>query len=367
MLHHFRHLPGAPEWFRWFALHGHVGVDIFFVLSGWLIGGQLLRQWKRTGRVAVLRFWARRWLRTLPAYYAMMLVFLGTHDAARPLVLAVVTFVQNYTAPLAWYVTWSLCIEEHFYLMLPLVVTLLVRFGGPWRAWKTAVVVIPIALSPLLRLAAFDAMAATDYRGFLTSFYPPTHLRLDGLFIGVGLAALQVWRTPLWHAITRRPNRIGFLGVLIVVGCTWNPHWVGLTPAPEERMGMYNAVWQFLLVSIGTALLIGAGVARYERGRRDDLPGSAWLADHAYTLYLTHLLARDCVMRFLPDDGRGFAVALIAAFALSITFAVALRTLVEKPGLRWRDRLLSPAVPAAEPSRSTTVGPPAATGATASS
>jgi peptidoglycan/LPS O-acetylase OafA/YrhL len=122
LLHHFRHLPGAPEGLRWFALRADVGVDLFFVLSGWLVGGQLWRERARTGGGRMWRFWRRRWWRTVPAYLAVLalLAVLGRVRGAD--VPAMLLFLQNHLAPHAWLTSWSLCIEEQFYLALPLVV-----------------------------------------------------------------------------------------------------------------------------------------------------------------------------------------------------------------------------------------------------
>src|SRR5579883_1610736 len=98
--------------------NGGRGVDLFFVLSGWLLGRQLFAEAAATGTVDVRRFWLRRWLRTLPAYYAVL--------AAQIAVLAVrgkgslidwryLIFLQNYIPdPPYFAVSWSLCVEEYF-------------------------------------------------------------------------------------------------------------------------------------------------------------------------------------------------------------------------------------------------------------
>jgi peptidoglycan/LPS O-acetylase OafA/YrhL len=64
---------GAPKSLAPLQLGG-IGVDLFFVLSGWLLGNQLIREFSRTGSINLTRFWIRRWMRTLPAYYAVLLV-----------------------------------------------------------------------------------------------------------------------------------------------------------------------------------------------------------------------------------------------------------------------------------------------------
>jgi len=79
---------------------GYVGVDLFFVLSGWLIAGQIFRAMRRNGRIDVAQFWLRRWLRTLPAYYAVAswLALMAIRNSTPVLPFSILLFAQNYTA-----------------------------------------------------------------------------------------------------------------------------------------------------------------------------------------------------------------------------------------------------------------------------
>src|SRR5262249_29913722 len=98
---------------------GGVGVDLFFCLSGWLLGKQLCLELKERATIDVRRFWLRRWLRPLPAYYAVLGLSLsqaalkGQVPSNWP---AYLVFMQNYTHVSIFGISWSLCVEEHFYL-----------------------------------------------------------------------------------------------------------------------------------------------------------------------------------------------------------------------------------------------------------
>src|SRR5262245_7175385 len=101
------------------ALHvlqlGGKAVDLFFVLSGWLLGYQLLSEFRDTGTIDVRRFWLRRWLRTLPAYYAVLLLTFLWQIAARhnyELCWSYLLFGQTYLTDMPYFgVSWSLCVE----------------------------------------------------------------------------------------------------------------------------------------------------------------------------------------------------------------------------------------------------------------
>jgi len=91
---------GASGFSGQLAASGWIGVDLFFVLSGWLVGGLYWRELGRTGTVETGRFWARRWLRTIPAYLvALHVVFLAKRAFVTPSLAyeaGYIVFVQNY-------------------------------------------------------------------------------------------------------------------------------------------------------------------------------------------------------------------------------------------------------------------------------
>lgn len=130
---------------------GWIGVDLFFVLSGFLISGLLFTEYKERGAIDVKRFYIRRALKLYPSFYLLMVVTvvmnwrLG-HLRAAQVYLGELFYVQNY-GPYVWSHTWSLAVEEHFYLILPIVLLGLVAFSRnkdnpfkavPWVCWPFA-------------------------------------------------------------------------------------------------------------------------------------------------------------------------------------------------------------------------------------
>jgi peptidoglycan/LPS O-acetylase OafA/YrhL len=336
LVHHFRHLPGAPEGFRWFALRADVGVDLFFVLSGWLIGGQLWREHAATGRVDAWRFWQRRWWRTVPAYLVVLALLVVLRRVAPRQLTSMLVFLQNYSAPDAWLTSWSLCVEEQFYLALPLVVG-----AGTWLSKRSASGAVALgaaslAVSPVGRWLAFGPMSSGTYDQFIHDYYVVTHLRFEGLACGVLAAWMHANRRDRWPS-GRTSAWLAVLG-LGLIGLLWLPALGGTTSRPEERMLLFHAVTGFALASLGTMMLLPFA-STWETSRW--LGGTlAAVADLAYGLYLTHELARDGVLVLLDGQTLPFGAWLAGCLAASLGVAWLLRVTVERPLLLRRKRLV---------------------------
>jgi peptidoglycan/LPS O-acetylase OafA/YrhL len=314
---------------RSFAPGFWLGVELFMLISGWLLGGMLIREFARSARLEPLPFYVRRWFRTLPAYYAVLavlfLIVLFSRSTTPELNgawfskndpswvwLAHLVFLQEYLDAERFAVTWSLCVEEHFYLVLPWLVPLLFRWKGR-RAWA---LLVTLALAP------------TIFRFFVPTVGPPTitHLRCEGLFMGVILALLAHERGPLWSWIGRRGPAVfagGIVATLLLLYLL--PH-----------------VPDFLQPSLGTLTMAPTVAAAVH----DDSPISRWAMPHGryfgeltYSVYLTHSFVPVIVVPHVP--ARLVQVVAIPVLALALHYAV------ERPFLRVRDRLR--AAPARKP------------------
>jgi peptidoglycan/LPS O-acetylase OafA/YrhL len=116
---------------------GYVGVDVFFVISGFLITILILRELDRTERLSIVRFFARRGLRIIPAYATLLLAVAALQAAGLAQLrgrdwLAAFTYTTNFIQHPAWEIghSWSLSIEEHFYLVWPVLLAIAPRTGG---------------------------------------------------------------------------------------------------------------------------------------------------------------------------------------------------------------------------------------------
>lgn len=193
--------PGTPGFLRQVAVHGDAGVDLFFILSGYLISSIILNEVSQTGGLRVRRFWQRRWFRTLPAYYAVLaILLLGDYLILRrpwDKPWAYVVFLQTYLLPenglrFGW--SWSLCVEEMFYLCLPILVALTIRVTGkkPLLVLRT-ISLVAWGLSFVSRIF-LDTGTPT---GHPPGYFLP-HCRLDGLAMGVIISTLPPLRSVRW-------------------------------------------------------------------------------------------------------------------------------------------------------------------------
>ena len=156
---------------------GREGVNLFFTLSGFLVGGLLLKQYSEAGRIDARRFIIRRIFKIWPAYYVLILfhVFAGRHPTDTFLVQNL-THLQNYLGT-SISQTWSLAVEEHFYLFLPALLLLFVRF----KVGANAIIATLLGLCGIVLLAR----CAVVSNGDLDAAFFQTQYRIDSLLFGV--------------------------------------------------------------------------------------------------------------------------------------------------------------------------------------
>ncbi len=313
------------------AVGGYLGVDIFFVISGFLITALLLRERDTAGRINLPNFWRRRARRLLPALAVLVLscctaawliggnVLVGLGRQ----VLGAATFSSNWlaiaghrsyfdeTAPELFRNLWSLAVEEQFYLVWPLAILLLVLVRK--QRLRLAIVVALAAASAL-------AMALVYLPGAdATRVYYGTDTHSFGLAIGAALALLsQHWSAlPLsWPRSARwiLPS-VGTLSLGALVGAS------ALMPAdaPLVYQGGLTIVAILTAVTIAGAVVPGSAL-----GRVLDIAPLRWIGERSYGLYLWHWPVFILVLGALPGWPRmGAGGWLLGAIALVITVAAA--------------------------------------------
>ena len=328
------------------------GMDLFFILSGFLIGTILLRSVETAGFVNVRRFWLRRAFRTFPAYYAVLtalaLLFPMSASQHRHLWMEY-TYLSNY-APvhrddlvMLW--GWSLSLEEQFYLSVPFLFFGLSRLRSD-RArllllgsfWASALVV---------RLVLFHRHPDWTSGDLYDNLYFRTHTRFDTLVCGIMLAYVQHrWGERLRAWLVAPAARVAI--ALPSLACLWilmNPWQFGDEPLRLVRVFSWGTLtslmyfaWVILLLNGGTGWIV----------RLLSAPSWRKMATLGYGVYLLHIPLADHaiapVARSLAKEHRwpmvvSSAVSVVSLFALSLAASYVLHVIVEKPALRIRDRV----------------------------
>jgi peptidoglycan/LPS O-acetylase OafA/YrhL len=303
---------------------GWLGVDLFFVLSGFLITGRLLDQRHFAGRGYYLWFYARRALRILPLYYTTLAVagaaMWRAGETSLSFLAASVLFMPNIamlagmwtTAPLA--VLWSLGIEEQVYLVWPFLVRALTMRRLAWFF-----VVLGVA-EPLLRYVTF----ATSHGVMRDGISMATWLRLDGFAWG-GLLAILVRDIRDAPSPGKRLAAFGTGAIVTAIGVAGIGAWTGYL---SRKTGVGNAV------QLACADLLFAGVVAVALSSRHGRSGTRRLAGHSvlsyfgrisYCLYLVHLFAFwsfDKLAAVRPPISFG-PVVVRAVIVLAVSTAIA--------------------------------------------
>lgn len=243
------------DWHRFGCWHrfGWVGVDLFFVLSGYLIAGPLLEPLAHGKRPNLVRFFWRRALRILPAYLVILVVYFFLPSLREfpeiPPPWKFLAFVQNIglCGGTACSHAWSLCVEGQFYLVLPFLLLLIVRWPNGGVVVACAVVVAGMALRAALA-QLHPAETGVSFRAFQRLVYYPTWTRLDPLVFGVSLAAIEHFRPRWWNRLTDSVPWLWVPGLGIIV--------YGLLLG-EGDLTLATYIWQFPLIALGMATFGG--------------------------------------------------------------------------------------------------------------
>lgn len=342
-----RHLPeypeGLPEVVRlslkaW-GRCGWIGVDLFFVLSGFLVSGLLFREHARFGKVRVGRFLARRGFKIYPAFYVMLVTSLVVQLWQSGAIsignfVSECLFLQSYF-PGVWNHTWTLAVEEHFYIMLAVLIGFLIsrknHQGRPFASLPMIFLCVAVAALLLRCLTSFGS----EYTHRTHKF--PTHLRMDSLFFGVFLSYLYHFHPSSVQAVVRH-FRIPILAVSLGL----------LSPALFFQLG--KVAW---LSSFGfTLLYLGfGGIVIAVVDWRPSLPsplkflGSllAGIGFYSYSIYLWHIPVNEWGSNLVSTIGTGrlgYEAVVAMYLAGSVIVGVLMAKIIELPLLRVRDRFL---------------------------
>jgi len=352
MYHYETFVSHAPT-FGWLGTVGWAGVDLFFVLSGYLIANQLFAGMARGQALSLPRFYARRALRTLPVFW-LVLAFFVLFPAAMggrtpPPWWRFLTFTQNIGLQpgTAFSHAWSLCVEEQFYLVLPALLALaawLARPHGRWRVTLTrahgwALMGALVALGVVARCVLWQTYGQpADGRGdgYMAWIYYDTLCRFDEFIPGVAVAMLKNFHRPAWDGLMARGGRLSAIGAVAVAAMltlAWRSYYID-----GVGWGFFMTAFGYSLLALSFAVLVAAALSPEAKALRWRIPGARPLALWSYSTYLSHKpLAYYLAQQLKPlgvSDGARLAIISVACVAMGGL----LYKLVEAPFMALRDR-----------------------------
>jgi peptidoglycan/LPS O-acetylase OafA/YrhL len=341
MLTHSRDivLPGLLAMI-WAVLHliGWVGVDLFFVLSGFLVSGLLFDEHDATGTLEIKRFLIRRGFKIIPAFY-VLIVITAVYDAIvlhkfKPdHIFHDLAFLQSYRMG-SWAHAWTLAIEVHFYILLALLLAWLSHRPGKDSRWLRrlpAILLGVLVLSFFVRL--INALVRSENFNVHREFQA-THLHLDVLAAGVLLRYLYNYHHDKLAILKRVKLPAVILGLLLVLPSIylWQTLW------PHHPAWLTAAIPTLNYLGFGLILFVATQLPFPTAGF------AAWLVKpfdyfgkHSYSIYLWHLPVKQWLVDRLMPGTQGplyFIFFVAASLAVGTFFSVVL----EMPVLHLRNR-----------------------------
>lgn len=321
---HSEHIQRMP-----FVRFGWTGVDLFFVLSGLLIGGQLWKELKKSGGVKVGRFILRRGFRIWPLYYLVVSYLLAQHVFFGRQVHGLwldVSFLSNYyfLFPVGGHVVgggWSLSLEEQFYLVAPIFLAIGAKVIRP--KWLVHLALLWLIALPLIRY--LTTLKGTDPGAEYTAIYYPFQTHSDGLAVGLLLAWVLAW-----HPEVLRIGR--WLNVVLLISLLGS-------------FGLWYVASPVFLFSV-VAIFYGSLTLLLLR-LSQDLPFRTKLfyviSRLSYGVYLFHLEVVHFIANhkhYFGDGPRAYIVGFGLVGGTSLALAFLTFSFVELPFLKLRDRLV---------------------------
>lgn len=334
---------GEPSWLATMSSFGWTGVDLFFVLSGFLIALPLFKAIGNSQPISLRTFFIKRTLRILPVYWFTLLIYVlfpfFREKESLPSLLKFLTFTQNFGLNIKTHGTfshaWSLCVEEHFYILFPF---LLLWMQGR-KHKKIFIWILPVLFVAGIGLRYYSyhhiyfpyLNDKLNWMYWYRAVYYPSYNRLDGILTGVGIAALYQFAPNFWLTLSRYANLIFVLGLFILTGAYF---------FCEDQSTPSASVWGFSIIAISYGCMVIASLCETCFLYRWQSKVSSFIAAISFSLYLTHKGITHCTQEVLSAYTTNQNVLFLVSFLSCLLFAWLLFQFLEKPCLRIRNQIL---------------------------
>jgi peptidoglycan/LPS O-acetylase OafA/YrhL len=335
---------GHPDWLKDVAKFGWTGVDLFFVLSGFLISSQLFVQIKQGEPISFTKFFLKRFFRIIPAYWFVLAIYFcfpifHERESLAPL-WKYLTFTQNFGLDIknngTFSHAWSLCVEEHFYLLLPII---LIGFSFTKFFNRSYWLLVTLFVAGfLIRMFNWDLFLPNMEKEYAWLYwykhiYYPTYNRLDGLLVGVSIAGLYHFYPNLWSKVSKYGNLVLIFSLLVLTGAYFLCY---------EEHSFGASIYGFPLIALGYGLMVIGAISPTSFLYKWNSKVTTFIAMISYAIYLTHKgvihVTQELVANLNIDVNSN--MTLFICILTSTLAALLINFTIEKPFMRLRREII---------------------------
>ena len=343
MFHYAVFVSGSAT-FGWASEFGWVGVDLFFVLSGYLIANQIFNGIARNKELKLSAFYARRFFRTLPVYWLILAAyyfFITTNASEFSFPLwRFLTFSQNWglTTGTVFSEAWSLCVEEQFYLVLPLILIggklthLRIRSG-----WFLLVTLLCAGVACRIWLwSAYQLDQPGSVGTYFQHIYYATICRFDEFLPGIAVAMLRNFHPKLWHRLQQRGHLSFVIGL-----CTSAAMLILLRRyyhVNGDGYGFFMTAFGYTLIAVSFSILLVSALSPASPLNWFKIPGIRELALLSYSFYLCHKPIAHVIKAYWVSHKLADVGLLPTVSILCIAVSALIYISLEQPFMQLRDR-----------------------------
>src|SRR6185437_419066 len=331
---------------------GWIGVDLFFVLSGYLIGNQIFTDIAHKRNFSIKIFMMRRLFRTLPNYIVVLALYFWVdgfrdHPTLPPL-WKLLTFTAKFglKTGTAFSHSWSLCIEEQFYLILPIIAIIVYQKKSIKLSFYLIAFTLigGMALRPYMWIAYTNGISQNpdlfNYNNYYTYIYYFTFCHLDPIICGVIIAIVRNFYSHYWYKITSKGNLCLILGAIsLSITC-----YMFMNHGYAHRYSLISTMIGFTLLGISFGLLLISALSPNSILHRTKIPFAETIAVLSFAIYLIqkpldHITAQILTKYNLISKAN--IIMFICTALVSIIGGWILYIFIEKPSLYLRDKIYS--------------------------
>jgi len=341
-MYHYRAF-SHPNWIDTYGRFGWTGVDLFFVLSGFLISNQLFHEIKIKGNFSLKAFFAKRFFRIIPPYFFTLMLYFcfpifRERESLSPL-WKFLTFTQNYGLDVinkgTFSHAWSLSIEEQFYLILPF--SLLLFIKSKTLKYLKVIIFIIILFSILARYFSWLEYVVPNlnsdefWKIWYMKIYYPTHTRLDGLAVGVWIGYLFQYSSKFRKLIDANGNLFLLLGLAFLALSFW---------ICSDQSSEFASVFGFTFVAVSYGLIVISAVSKSSFLDKSKSYFTTQIANLSFAIYLSHKGIIHIIQSLIEYYEISISENLLLIICLigCILGGLFYRYFIEKPSLKLRNK-----------------------------